>query len=117
MNTSRITEPISNTASSPDFHASNVDRIGGFLIGFNNEHMLLLIVRVIKEIIMEQDESASVSIKNSSKQENEKQWKIVAIIAFVVAICGAGFGVYGLTQGVQKTPIVDVKIIRMESFW
>ena len=45
---------------------------------------------------MEQDTTATMSTMDSSKQKGGKGWKITTAIASVVAVCGIGFGVYGM---------------------
>ena len=47
---------------------------------------------------MEQDTTAAMPVMDGNKQKNEKGWKIATIVASVVAVCGIGFGVYGVSQ-------------------
>ena len=62
---------------------------------------------------MEQDTDASVSITpvtGSDKQNNGNGLKIVTVIVCIVAVCGIGFGVYGIIQSLQKdSQIVSLK--------
>ena len=51
---------------------------------------------------MEQDTAAAMSAMDSGKQKDGKEWKITTIIASIVAVCGIGFGVYGVMQISQK---------------
>lgn len=59
---------------------------------------------------MEQDMVNVAPAVNTSKSSDGKGWKIATIIASVVAVCGIGFGVYGIMQGSQKDgQIADLK--------
>ena len=62
---------------------------------------------------MKQDTDASVPmapVTNSNKQNMGNGLKIVTAIACVVAACGIGFGIYGMTQSSQKdSQIVSLK--------
>jgi hypothetical protein len=49
---------------------------------------------------MEQDMVASASVMSNNK--SAKGWKITAVVASLVAICGVGFGVYGMMQSSKK---------------
>ena len=51
---------------------------------------------------MEQDVSVAAPVVDDSNQNNRKGWKIATIVTSVVAICGIGFGVYGMMQGLNK---------------
>ena len=51
---------------------------------------------------MEQDTSVATPVANNNKKNKEKTWKIIAIVTSVLAICGIGFGIYGMTQSSQK---------------
>ena len=51
---------------------------------------------------MEQNVAATVPVTNNGKLNDGKGWKIATVIASVVAICGIGFGVYGMMQSSQK---------------
>ena len=44
---------------------------------------------------MEQNEVAPFPVVEN-KQKNDKVWKIATVVASVVAVCGIGFGVYGM---------------------
>ena len=60
---------------------------------------------------MEQNTPAAMPVMDSSKQSNGKGLKIATAIASVVAVCGIGFGVYGMIQGSQKdNQISDLKV-------
>lgn len=60
---------------------------------------------------MEQNATATMPVMDSGKQDNGKGWKIAMAIASVVAICGIGFGVYGMLQSSQKdNQISDLKV-------
>ena len=39
-----------------------------------------------------------------NKTSDGKGWRIATIVASVVAVCGVGFGVYGMMQGTQESP-------------
>lgn len=51
---------------------------------------------------MEQDMTTVAPVVKNDKQGDGKGWKIVTVIASVVAVCGIGFGVYGVVQSLQK---------------
>lgn len=60
---------------------------------------------------MEQNATATMPAMDSGKQDNGKGWKIATAIASVVAVCGIGFGVYGMLQSSQKdNQISDLKV-------
>lgn len=60
---------------------------------------------------MEQNTAATISAMDSGKQKDGKGWKIATAIASVVAVCGIGFGVYGMIQSSQKdNQISDLKV-------
>ena len=60
---------------------------------------------------MEQDITATIPVMDSGKQKDGKGWKIATAIASVVAVCGIGFGVYGILQSSQKdSQISDLKV-------
>lgn len=60
---------------------------------------------------MEQNTPAAMPIMDSDKQSNGKGLKIATIIASVVAVCGIGFGIYGVVQSSQKdSQISDLKV-------
>ena len=60
---------------------------------------------------MEQDTTAAIPVIDNGKQKDGKGWKIATAIAFVVAVCGIGFGVYGMMQSSQKdSQISDLKV-------
>lgn len=48
------------------------------------------------------DTSAPVVPVEDNKQKGGKGWIIATAIVSVVAICGIGFGIYGVMQGLQK---------------
>lgn len=56
---------------------------------------------------MEQDITATMPAMDSGKQKEEKGWKIATAIASLVAVCGIGFGVYGM---VQNSQLPDLKV-------
>ena len=45
---------------------------------------------------MEQNTTATVPVMDRDKQSSGNGWKIATAIASVVAVCGIGFGVYGM---------------------
>ena len=47
---------------------------------------------------MEQDATAAIPVIDSGEKKDGKGWKIATVIASVVAVCGVGFGVYGMMQ-------------------
>ena len=60
---------------------------------------------------MEQDTTTAMPVMDGSKQNDGKGWKIVTVIASVVAVCGIGFGVYGMIQSSQKdNQISDLRV-------
>ena len=60
---------------------------------------------------MEQSETATMPVMDNGKQKSGKGLKIATTIASVVAICGIGFGVYGMMQSFQKdSQISDLKV-------
>ncbi len=60
---------------------------------------------------MEQNTTATIPVMDSGKQKDGKGWKIATAIASVVAVCGIGFGVYGILQSSQKdSQISDLKV-------
>ena len=60
---------------------------------------------------MEQDVTATMPVMDSGVQNNGKGWKIATVIASVVAVCGIGFGIYGIVQGSQKdSQIANLKV-------
>lgn len=59
---------------------------------------------------MEKDTTTPASTTNNGKSSDGKGWKIAAAFSFVVAICGIGFGIYGMVQSSQKdNQISDLK--------
>ena len=60
---------------------------------------------------MEQNATATMPVMDSGKQASGKGWKIATAIVSVVAVCGIGFGVYGMLQSSQKdNQISDLKV-------
>ena len=60
---------------------------------------------------MEQDTTTTMPVMDSGKQKDGKGWKIATAIASIVAVCGIGFGVYGMIQSSQKdSQISDLKV-------
>ena len=60
---------------------------------------------------MEPNVTTTASIVDSNKQNNGKGWRIATAIASIVAVCGIGFGVYGMIQSSQKdNQISDLKV-------
>ena len=49
-----------------------------------------------RKVKMEQDMANTKPAINKDKSNDEKRWKIATVIASVVAVCGIGFGVYGM---------------------
>ena len=64
---------------------------------------------------MEQDITAATPVVDSGKQKDGKGWKIATAIASIVAICGIGFGVYGMIQSSQKDNLSDLKVQMKEA--
>lgn len=57
------------------------------------------------------DTGASVAPMVDNKQKDGNGLKIVTAIACIVAVCGIGFGVYGMMQSLQKdSSISDLKV-------
>lgn len=56
---------------------------------------------------MEQDAVTATPVVGSNKQHSGKGWRIATIVASVVAICGIGFGVYGIFFYKTGEPISD----------
>ena len=60
---------------------------------------------------MEQDTTATVPVMDSGKQKDGKGWKIATAIVSIVAVCGIGFGIYGMIQSSQKdNQVSDLKV-------
>ena len=60
---------------------------------------------------MEQDIAKAVPAVNSDKLNDGRGWKVATVVASIVAVCGVGFGVYGMMQGLQKNnQISDLKV-------
>lgn len=60
---------------------------------------------------MEQTTPTTLPITSSNKQGNGKGLKIATVVASIVAVCGIGFGVYGMMQSSQKdSQISDLKV-------
>lgn len=60
---------------------------------------------------MEQNATATMPVMDSGKQNSGKGLKIATAIASVVAVCGIGFGAYGMVQSSQKdNQISDLKV-------
>lgn len=60
---------------------------------------------------MEQDTTVTMPVMTSSKQKDKKGWKIATAIVSVVAVCGIGFGIYGLVEANNKSSeISDLKV-------
>ena len=51
---------------------------------------------------MEQDVNSTTPVINKDKPNDKKGWKIATVIASILAVCGIGFGVYGMVQSSQK---------------
>ena len=59
---------------------------------------------------MEEDVTATTPVMDSNKSSTGKGWKITTAIVSIMAICGVGFGVYGMIQSSQKdNQISDLK--------
>ena len=56
---------------------------------------------------MEQDATATMPVMGSGKQNNGKGWKIATAIASVVAVCGVGFGVFGIIQNSSSNTEIE----------
>jgi len=61
---------------------------------------------------MEQDAATMAPVADDSGQDSGKGWKIATVIASVVAVCGIGFGIYGMMQSLQKDNQEGVVLIR-----
>lgn len=60
---------------------------------------------------MEQDVNSTTPVINKDKPNDKKGWKIATVIASILAVCGIGFGVYGMVQSIQKDgQISDLKV-------
>ena len=60
---------------------------------------------------MEQNTPAAMPVMDSGEQSNGKGLKIATAIASVIAVCGIGFGIYGMVQSSQKdSQISDLKV-------
>ena len=54
--------------------------------------------------------ATTTSTMGGGKKNDGKGWKIATAIASVVALCGIGFGIYGMVRGLQKdNQISDMK--------
>lgn len=51
---------------------------------------------------MEQDITTTMPVIDSNKQKGGKGLKITTTISLIVAICGIGFGAYGMVRSLQK---------------
>ena len=59
---------------------------------------------------MEQDTATVAPVINNDKPNNGNGWKIATIVTSLVAVCGIGFGVYGMIQSSQKdNQVSDLK--------
>ena len=67
---------------------------------------------------MEQNNDAGVPMTPvaDSKQKSGNRLKIITAIACVVAVCGIGFGVYGMTQSSQKDGQISDLKERLEKY-
>lgn len=60
---------------------------------------------------MEQNATAAMPVMDSGNQKSGNGLKIATVIASIVAVCGIGFGVYGMIQSSQKdSQISDLKV-------
>ena len=60
---------------------------------------------------MEQNAAAAMPVMDSGNQKGGNGLKIATAIASVVAVCGIGFGIYGMIQSSQKdSQISDLKV-------
>ena len=60
---------------------------------------------------MEQNADAVMPVTDSGNQKNGNGLKIATVIASVVAVCGIGFGIYGMMQSSQKdSQISNLKV-------
>ncbi len=60
---------------------------------------------------MEQNTAAAMPVIDSGNQKSGNGLKIATVIASVVAVCGIGFGIYGMVQSSQKdSQISDLKV-------
>ncbi|MDO4741806.1 MAG: hypothetical protein Q4A79_00295 [Candidatus Saccharibacteria bacterium] len=60
---------------------------------------------------MEQNMNASAPMAGGGKLDGGNGLKIAAVVASVVAVCGVGFGVYGMTRSLQKDDSSTVVIV------
>ena len=59
---------------------------------------------------MEQGMTTAAPTANSGKQGSGKGLKIVSVVALAIAICGIGFGIFGMIQSAEKdSQISDLK--------
>lgn len=59
---------------------------------------------------MKQDATTAAPIVEKDKSSDAKKWMIIAAVACFMAICGIGFGIYGMAQSSQKdAQIADLK--------
>ena len=66
------------------------------------ECVIIKSINMLKGLIMEQDTATTMSAMNDKKQNSRKGWKIATIIVSLVAVCGIGFGIYGMAQNSQN---------------
>ncbi|MDO5475113.1 MAG: hypothetical protein Q4F61_01870 [Candidatus Saccharibacteria bacterium] len=60
---------------------------------------------------MEQNAAAAMPVMDSGNQKSGNGLKIATAIASIVAVCGIGFGIYGMVQSSQKdSQISDLKV-------
>lgn len=67
---------------------------------------------------MEQNQTASMSVPNieNERQKNGNGYRIAVAITSVLAVCGIGFGVYGMIQSRKKdSQISDLKVLIQDS--
>lgn len=65
---------------------------------------------------MEQNIPTATPVMGSGKQSNEKGLKITVILTSLAAICGIGFGIYGMIQSAQKdSQISNLNIQKKDS--
>ena len=68
--------------------------------------------------MMEQNTTTTMPVMDNSNQKSGNGLKIATTVAFIVAICGIGFGAYGMIQNTQKDEEIskkDAQITNLES--
>ncbi|MBQ6396409.1 hypothetical protein IJH89_02365, partial [Candidatus Saccharibacteria bacterium] len=59
---------------------------------------------------IKQNTTATTPVMDNGKQKEGKGWKVATVITSIIAVCGVGFGIYGMLQSSQKdNQISDLK--------